>query len=131
MYADQTRVRQVLLNLLSNAAKFTTNGKVTLTVKREKTNILPNAPFSVITFIVTDTGIGMSHSQQQQLFKPFIQGDTSTTKKYGGTGLGLAITRHFCQMMGGEVFVKSQMGVGSTFTVHLPLTKTEGIQAPS
>jgi signal transduction histidine kinase len=64
----------------------------------------------------------MSETQQQQLFKPFTQGDTSTTKRYGGTGLGLAITRHFCQMMGGEVFVKSQSGVGSTFTVHLPLT---------
>ncbi|CEJ46494.1 sensor histidine kinase [Umezakia ovalisporum] len=122
MYADQTRMRQVLLNLLSNAAKFTTNGKITLTVKKEKTNSLENAPFGVITFSVTDTGIGMSHSQQQQLFKPFTQGDTSTTKRYGGTGLGLAISRHFCQMMGGEVFVKSQPGLGSTFTVHLPVT---------
>jgi signal transduction histidine kinase len=122
MYADRTRMKQVLLNLLSNAAKFTTNGKVTLTVKREKTDLLPDAPFGVITFSVTDTGIGMSESQQQQLFKPFTQGDTSTTKRYGGTGLGLAISRHFCQMMGGEIFVKSQPGVGSTFTVHLPLT---------
>ena len=122
MYADRTRMKQVLLNLLSNAAKFTTNGKVTLTVKREKTDLLPDTPFGVITFSVTDTGIGMSESQQQQLFKPFTQGDTSTTKRYGGTGLGLAISRHFCQMMGGEIFVKSQPGVGSTFTVHLPLT---------
>lgn len=122
MYADRTRMKQVLLNLLSNAAKFTTNGKVTLTVKREKTDLLLDAPFGVITFSVTDTGIGMSESQQQQLFKPFTQGDTSTTKRYGGTGLGLAISRHFCQMMGGEIFVKSQSGVGSTFTVHLPLT---------
>ncbi len=122
MYADQTRVRQVLLNLLSNAAKFTTNGKVTLTVKSEKDNFLENAPFGMITFTVSDTGIGMSPTQQQQLFQPFTQGDTSTTKKYGGTGLGLAISRHFCQMMGGEVFLYSQLGVGSTFTVHLPLT---------
>lgn len=122
MYADRTRMKQVLLNLLSNAAKFTTNGKVTLTVKREKTDLLPDTPFGVITFSVTDTGIGMSESQQQQLFKPFTQGDTSTTKRYGGTGLGLAISRHFCRMMGGEIFVKSQPGVGSTFTVHLPLT---------
>ncbi|WP_339458613.1 sensor histidine kinase [Nodularia spumigena] len=125
MYADQTRMRQVLLNLLSNSAKFTTNGKVTLTVKREKTDLPPEAAFDMITFSVTDTGIGMSESQQQQLFKPFTQGDTSTTKRYGGTGLGLAISRHFCQMMGGEVFVKSQPGVGSTFTVHLPLTMQE------
>ena len=122
MYADQTRMRQVLLNLLSNAAKFTTNGHVTLTVKSEKQNVLRDAPFGVITFTVADTGIGMSVSQQQQLFQPFIQGDTSTTKKYGGTGLGLAISRHFCQMMGGEIIVKSQLGVGSVFTVRLPLT---------
>ncbi|BAZ52099.1 integral membrane sensor signal transduction histidine kinase HepK [Nostoc sp. NIES-4103] len=122
MYADQTRMRQVLLNLLSNAAKFTTNGHVTLTVKTEKQGVLRDAPFGMITFTVADTGIGMSVSQQQQLFQPFIQGDTSTTKKYGGTGLGLAISRHFCQMMGGEIIVKSQLGVGSVFTVHLPLT---------
>jgi signal transduction histidine kinase len=125
MYADQTRMRQVLLNLLSNAAKFTTNGKVILTVKCEKRDLLKNAPFGVITLTVSDTGIGMTPSQQQQLFQPFIQGDTSTTKKYGGTGLGLAISRHFCQMMGGEIIVKSQPGVGSTFTVRLPLTVQE------
>lgn len=125
MYADQTRMRQVLLNLLSNAAKFTTNGKVTLTVKSEKTDVLRDAPFGIISFTVTDTGIGMSHSQQQQLFKPFTQGDNSTTKKYGGTGLGLAISHHFCQLMGGEILVKSQLGVGSTFTVRLPLTVHE------
>lgn len=122
MYADKTRMQQVLLNLLSNAGKFTTNGKVTLTVKRESTDLTPEDVVDVITFSVADTGIGMSESQQKQLFKPFTQGDTSTTKKYGGTGLGLAISRHFCQMMGGEVFVQSEPGVGSTFTVHLPLT---------
>ncbi|WP_392534833.1 ATP-binding protein [Nostoc sp. C117] len=125
MYADQTRMRQVLLNLLSNAGKFTTNGKVTLTVKREKDELRPEAPLGIITFTVTDTGIGMSHRQQQQLFQPFTQGDTSTTKKYGGTGLGLAISRHFCQMMGGEIIVKSQPGVGSSFTIRLPMTVQE------
>ncbi|WP_413175281.1 ATP-binding protein [Anabaena azotica] len=122
MYADQTRMRQVLLNLLSNAAKFTTNGTVTLTVKIDKTIILKEAPFGLIIFTVTDNGIGMSPSQQQKLFQPFIQGDISTTKKYGGTGLGLAISRHFCQMMGGEILVNSQLGVGSNFKVSLPLT---------
>lgn len=122
MYADQTRMRQVLLNLLSNASKFTTNGKVTLTVNREKDEFRSDAPLGMITFTVTDTGIGMSNRQQQQLFQPFTQGDTSTTKKYGGTGLGLAISRHFCQMMGGEIIVKSQPGIGSTFTIRLPMT---------
>ena len=122
MYADQTRMRQVLLNLLSNAGKFTTNGKVMLTVNREKDEFRLEAPLGIITFTVTDTGIGMSHRQQQQLFQPFTQGDTSTTKKYGGTGLGLAISRHFCQMMGGEIIVKSEPGVGSTFTIRLPMT---------
>ncbi|WP_427160015.1 ATP-binding protein [Aliinostoc sp. HNIBRCY26] len=125
MYADQTRMRQVLLNLLSNAAKFTTNGKIKLTVKNDLQNASLEAPLGMITFTVSDTGIGMSPTQQQQLFQPFIQGDTSTTKKYGGTGLGLAISRHFCQMMGGEILVQSQIGVGSTFTVHLPLTVQE------
>ncbi|AVH66539.1 sensor histidine kinase [Nostoc sp. 'Peltigera membranacea cyanobiont' N6] len=122
MYADQTRMRQVLLNLLSNASKFTTNGKVMLTINREKDEVRLDAPLGMITFTVTDTGIGMSNHQQQQLFQPFTQGDTSTTKKYGGTGLGLAISRHFCQMMGGEIIVKSQPGIGSTFTIRLPMT---------
>jgi len=125
MYADQTRVRQVLLNLLSNAAKFTTNGKVTLGIKRDKEHLLPYAPLEMITFTVTDTGIGMTESQQRQLFQPFIQGDTSTTKKYGGTGLGLAISRHFCLMMGGEITVKSEPGFGTIFVVRLPLTDKE------
>jgi signal transduction histidine kinase len=120
MYADQTRVRQVLLNLLSNAAKFTTNGKVTLKIRRQK-DITANVEDEKITFVVKDTGIGMSEPQLQQLFKPFTQGDASTTKRYGGTGLGLAITRHFCQMMGGDIYVQSESGVGSIFTVELPV----------
>ncbi|NJM21061.1 MAG: HAMP domain-containing protein [Richelia sp. RM2_1_2] len=120
MYADQTRVRQVLLNLLSNAAKFTTNGKVMLKIRRQK-DLIAGVPNEIITFIVKDSGIGMSESQLKQLFKPFTQGDASTTKKYGGTGLGLAITRHFCQMMGGQIHVQSEWGVGSTFTIELPV----------
>ncbi|MEB3219257.1 MAG: ATP-binding protein [Nostocales cyanobacterium 94392] len=120
MYADQTRVRQVLLNLLSNAAKFTTNGKVMLKIRRQK-DVIAGVPNEIITFIVKDSGIGMSEPQLKQLFKPFTQGDASTTKKYGGTGLGLAITRHFCQMMGGQIHVQSEWGVGSTFTIELPV----------
>lgn len=125
MYADQTKMRQILFNLLSNAAKFTTNGRITLTVRNEKEQLRLETPFGTINFTVTDTGIGMSQSQQEQLFQPFMQGDTSTTKKYGGTGLGLAISRDICQMMGGEIIVKSQPGVGSTFIVRLPLTVQE------
>jgi signal transduction histidine kinase len=121
MHTDQTKLRQVLYNLLSNAAKFTTNGKVVLNVKREKVYRPHEEPIEIIIFTVTDTGIGMSLQQQQQLFQPFTQGDASTTKKYGGTGLGLAISRHFCLMMGGEIFVKSEQGIGSIFTVRLPM----------
>jgi signal transduction histidine kinase len=119
MYADQTRLRQVLLNLLSNAAKFTTNGKVSLKVKCEHGN--GNELRKIIHFNVSDTGIGMSEQQQQRLFQPFTQGDASTTKKYGGTGLGLSISRYFCQMMGGDITVQSEVGMGSTFVVSLPL----------
>ncbi|MEM6753907.1 MAG: ATP-binding protein, partial [Cyanobacteria bacterium P01_C01_bin.38] len=119
MYQDQTRVRQVLLNLLSNASKFTKNGKITLKIRRQ--NAVDNISGEIITFIVKDTGIGMTEYQLNQLFKPFTQGDASTTKKYGGTGLGLAITRHFCQMMGGDIQVESEFEVGSTFTVWLPV----------
>jgi signal transduction histidine kinase len=121
MHTDQTKLRQVLYNLLSNAAKFTTNGKVTLNVKRKKVYSPDEELSEIIIFTVTDTGIGMSLQQQQQLFQPFTQGDASTTKRYGGTGLGLAISRHFCLMMGGEIFVKSEQGIGSVFTVRLPL----------
>ncbi|KAB8334536.1 HAMP domain-containing protein [Scytonema tolypothrichoides VB-61278] len=121
MYTDQTKLRQVLYNLLSNAAKFTTNGRVRFIIHKEILNVQTSHTPGMITFTVEDTGIGMSYHQQQQLFQRFTQGDASTTKKYGGTGLGLAISRHFCQMMGGEIFVTSEPGVGSIFTVRLPL----------
>lgn len=123
MYTDQTKLRQVLYNLLSNAGKFSTNGKVKLKVKKDKVDLTCKS--EIITFTVTDTGIGMTHDQKEQLFQPFTQGDASTTKKYGGTGLGLAISRHFCLMMGGEIFVESEAGYGSTFTVRLPLKVKE------
>ncbi len=124
MYADETRLRQVLFNLLSNAAKFTSNGKVKLTVHQEKA-VLKEKEGDIIVFTVSDTGIGMSVTQQEQLFQPFTQGDASTTKKYGGTGLGLAICKRICDMMGGDVSLKSEQGVGSTFTVRLPLIVKE------
>jgi signal transduction histidine kinase/DNA-binding response OmpR family regulator len=115
MYADQTKVRQNLLNLLSNAAKFTHNGVITLSVCRTETP-------SEIYFCVSDTGIGMTPEQQATVFQAFIQADASTTRKYGGTGLGLAITQKFCQMMGGEITVESQLNQGSCFTMRLPAT---------
>ncbi|MEG4516585.1 MULTISPECIES: ATP-binding protein [unclassified Microcoleus] len=114
MYADLTKVRQILFNLLSNALKFTEGGTVLLSATRE-----PAGDSDWVYLQVSDTGIGMSAEQQQGLFQPFIQGDASTTRKYGGTGLGLAISRLFCQMMGGDITVESELGVGSTFTVHL------------
>ncbi len=114
MHADLTKVRQILFNLLSNALKFTEGGTVLLSATREQAG-----DSDWVYLRVADTGIGMSEEQQQVLFQPFIQGDASTTRKYGGTGLGLAICRLFCQMMQGDITVESELGVGSTFTVHL------------
>jgi signal transduction histidine kinase len=112
MRADQTKVRQALFNLLSNAAKFTDHGTLTLTVGREDDDWL--------TFAVSDTGIGMTEAQLGRLFEAFSQAEASTRSKYGGTGLGLAISRHFCRLMGGDLTVESVYCRGSTFRVRLP-----------
>jgi signal transduction histidine kinase/DNA-binding response OmpR family regulator len=121
MYADQTRVRQILYNLLSNAAKFTKQGTISLQVYPTRPEeALPEATERGITFQVTDSGIGMTQEQVAAIFQPFTQADASTTRKYGGTGLGLAISQRFCQMMGGKITVTSVSGEGSTFTVYLP-----------
>jgi len=116
MYADITRVRQILFNLLSNACKFTEKGTITLDAVREKTEGNERLSLSV-----RDTGIGMTGEQMAKLFQPFSQADIQTARKYGGTGLGLAITRQFCEIMGGEIKVTSRYGAGTTFTVRLPL----------
>ncbi|MFB3895417.1 MAG: response regulator [bacterium] len=116
MYADMTRVRQILFNLISNASKFTEKGKITLEVVRDKTDAK-----EYIKFIVADTGIGMTPEQMQHLFKEFTQADSSTTRKYGGTGLGLAITKKFCEMMGGDISADSEYGKGTRFTVRIPV----------
>ncbi len=121
MYSDAIRVRQILLNLLSNACKFTAHGRITLMVRREA---LPGG--TGLSFVVNDTGIGMTHEQTTRLFEPFTQVDRAIAIKYGGTGLGLAISRRLCQLMGGDIRVHSEIGVGTSFTVHLP---TE-IEAP-
>ncbi|NNJ08908.1 ammonium transporter [Chloroflexales bacterium ZM16-3] len=118
--ADLTKVRQVLLNLLSNASKFTEGGTVTLRVTREGLREGSTLP-ETLSFEVSDTGIGLSAEQLGGLFQEFSQADASTTRKYGGTGLGLAISRRFCQMMGGEITVTSAPGEGATFRVTLPL----------
>ena len=115
MKADLTKVRQSLLNLLSNASKFTEQGTVTLTVNRYARDGQP-----WLSFEISDSGIGMAPEQIKRLFQAFSQADASTTRKYGGTGLGLAITKQFCQMMGGDITVESQINQGSTFTIHLP-----------
>ncbi|MBV8752046.1 MAG: GAF domain-containing protein [Hyphomicrobiales bacterium] len=115
MRADQTRVRQALLNLLSNANKFTERGTVTIDAQRHR-----EAGRDWITMAVSDTGIGMTPEQVGKLFQEFSQADSSTTRKYGGTGLGLAISRRFCQLMDGDITVKSELGRGSTFTIRLP-----------
>ncbi len=115
MHADAVRVRQCLLNLLSNACKFTAHGTITLQVRR-----VTESGGDWITFRVTDTGIGMTPEQQSRLFQDFSQADASTTRKYGGTGLGLAISQRFCHMMGGDIMVESIPGQGSTFTLLLP-----------
>jgi signal transduction histidine kinase/CheY-like chemotaxis protein len=115
MQADQTRVRQALLNLLSNANKFTERGTVTVRAERRQ-----EADRDWITMAVSDTGIGMTSEQVGKLFLEFSQADSSTTRKYGGTGLGLAISRRFCQLMDGDITVESELGRGSTFMIRLP-----------
>src|SRR5262249_15873070 len=115
MHADLTKVRQNLFNLLSNACKFTHGGTISLDWSRETMDGL-----EWVIVRVSDTGIGMTPGQMAQLFQPFTQADASTTRQYGGTGLGLAITKHFCQMMGGDIAVESELGKGSTFRIKLP-----------
>ena len=114
-HTDQTKLRQILYNMLSNAAKFTTKGSIDLRVRR-----VVSATNEWLEFEVQDRGIGMSDEQMGHIFDAFVQADASTTRKFGGTGLGLAITKHFCEMLGGEISVESTEGIGSTFTVRLP-----------
>ena len=115
MYSDVTKIRQVLFNLLSNACKFTQHGEVTLAVRREEG---PEGDW--ITFSVSDTGIGMSEDQMQNLFEAFSQADATISRDYGGTGLGLAICKRFTELMGGHLTAKSKPGKGSIFRLQLP-----------
>ena len=115
LHADQMRLRQALLNLMSNANKFTDHGTITIDARQRQ-----EGSRDWVTIAVADTGIGMTAEQMGKLFQEFSQADASTTRKYGGTGLGLAISKRFCQMMGGDITVESEPGRGSTFTIRLP-----------
>ncbi|WP_237478466.1 response regulator [Lichenibacterium dinghuense] len=121
MHTDEVKVRQCLLNLIGNAAKFTENGTVTLRAAR-----VSDGGEDWLSFSVDDTGIGMTPEQLTKLFGRFVQADESTTRQFGGTGLGLSITRAFCRKLGGDVTVDSVYGVGSTFTISLPARLDEG-----
>ena len=116
IHTDVTRVRQTLFNLMSNASKFTERGTITLRVQRDR-----HEDVACLVMAVQDTGIGMTSDQIGKLFEAFTQADSSTSRKYGGTGLGLAISRRFSRMLGGDLRVESEHGVGSTFTFLLPL----------
>ncbi len=124
MYTDPTRVRQVLFNLLSNAAKFTESGHICLFVNR-----IYRHSKEWFSFSVMDDGIGMTDEQQNKVFQPFTQAESTTTRKYGGTGLGLTITKQFVEMMGGSIHLQSEFGQGSIFTVHLPIYLDDQIPA--
>jgi signal transduction histidine kinase len=115
LMVDPMRLRQILLNLLSNACKFTERGEVSLKVRRAALD-----GGSWIEFAVADSGIGMTPEQMAKLFEEFSQAEATTARQYGGTGLGLAITRKLCRMMGGDVMVTSEVGKGSAFTIRLP-----------
>jgi CheY-like chemotaxis protein len=127
MHADLTKIRQVILNLLSNAGKFTRQGNVRVNVTRTLV-----AGSDWVSFSVIDTGIGISAEQLGHLFQEFSQADASTTRKYGGTGLGLSLSRRFSQLMGGDIDVTSDLGQGSTFTVRFPAhaSKDDDTSAP-
>jgi signal transduction histidine kinase/ActR/RegA family two-component response regulator len=120
---DVTKLRQAVLNILSNAAKFTKNGRVTLTVQREAM-----IGGDWIRIEVRDTGIGISRENLRKLFQNFNQAEASTASRYGGTGLGLSLTQKLCRLMGGDVMVESELGQGSCFTIRLPASLADSVQ---
>lgn len=125
MTTDQTKMRQILINILSNANKFTNSGQVTLTASAEHINDMPH-----VKFVIEDTGIGIAPERIKAIFEPFIQADGSTTREFGGTGLGLAISSHFINMMNGHIHVDSVIGEGSIFTLTFPINEEAKAQRP-
>jgi signal transduction histidine kinase len=123
MRADLMKTRQILVNLLGNAGKFTRDGTISLEVECRNVGAQPS-----MVFTVSDTGVGMSPDERQKIFDPFTQADVTTTRKYGGTGLGLAIVSRFCGLMGGEVSVESRLNHGSQFTVRLPVHVSDPVE---
>jgi hypothetical protein len=121
MHADMTKIRQILFNFVSNAAKFTSDGKVSIAASAFKKG---GEPF--VRFSVSDTGIGIPEDKLTSIFEEFTQVDSSTTRNYGGTGLGLALVKKFAQMMGGDAWAESTPGEGSTFIIEMPARVTEG-----
>jgi len=119
MYSDLTKIRQILFNILSNSSKFTDNGSITLDATQELFN-----GKKWINFQVSDTGIGMTGDQQEKLFRVFSQAEASMMKRYGGTGLGLALSKRYCNLLGGNISVESEYGMGTTFTIKLPMVAT-------
>ncbi len=126
MHADVTKVRQILFNLMSNAAKFTSDGTITLFGERRT-----KSGGDIIRLGVSDTGIGIPEEKLDHIFEEFSQADDSTTKDFGGTGLGLSLVRRFCEMMGGRIWVESTMGEGSSFILELPTTVVEQEEGPA
>jgi len=118
--SDYTKLRQSIFNLLSNACKFTHNGKITF-----RARLIQRGNKQKLLFEIADTGVGMSDDCLKNLFTPFSRGKNSTAQKISGTGLGLAISRHFCNLLGGEISVQSTAGAGTVFTIHLPYVKSE------
>ncbi|MDY6939910.1 MAG: ATP-binding protein [Cyanobacteriota bacterium] len=132
IWADRTKIQQILLNCMGNASKFTHNGRITLKVYEGESEASEGAQHrnpqrsKAIFFAVSDTGIGMTPEQLEKVFEPFVQADSSIGREYGGTGLGLTITKKLCQLMGGDITARSQSGCGSTFTIWLPWETEDG-----